>query len=411
MVMEDLTNVDRNRKYISDGLQAVKMTFVQDINEMNTAPRYSPDMVYQHFGEEETIYGYADLEVTIHHSAQTLYSYINICYSSKAKNDNGLEADDIEDKLVHIDVRPNVLVTEKGAFNQKLISQKNFQPYGEMVHKFQSKGKNFEVYRVTEQSEDFNLFLERIQTLGMFFIECCSLTDNTEENWLHYFIYERCDTGEGDGSTIAKVAGFATLYKFYNYFEKVRPRIAQMLLLPQYRKSGIGAQFMESFLRDLRATPEVFDVTVESPGDQFTFLRDYVDCINCMNLPEFSSENLKNGFSDKMRMAALDKLKISKAQSRRVYEILRFRQTNKKDKEDLKAQRIDVKRRLYAPMKRSERDWKRLNLALTQEELRQAACGEMDEETKFSTLTQMYDRLMESYQKTIDRIEAHPNIF
>lgn len=168
---------------------------------------------------------------------------------------------------------------------------------------------------------------------------------------------------------------------------------------------------MESFLRDLRASPEVFDVTVESPGDQFVSLRDYVDCVNCMTLREFAPENLKRGYSDKMRQAALEKLKISRQQARRVYEILRYRATNKKDKEELKAQRIDVKRRLYAPMKKSDQDWKRLNLALTPDELRQAACGQMDEETKFSTLSQNYDRLMEAYQKTIDRIEQHPSIF
>lgn len=167
---------------------------------------------------------------------------------------------------------------------------------------------------------------------------------------------------------------------------------------------------MESFLRDLRATPEVFDVTVEAPGDQFTYLRDYVDCVNCMNLPEFAPEFLKKGYTESMRIAALEKLKISKTQSRRVYEILRYRVTNKNDKEELKAQRIDVKKRLYIPMKRSDKDWKRLNLALTPEELRQAACGAMDEETKFSTLSQMYDRLMEEYENTIKRIATHPNI-
>ncbi|CAA88954.2 Histone acetyltransferase type B catalytic subunit [Caenorhabditis elegans] len=411
MVMEDVTNVNRNRRYISDGLAVVKMTFLKNMQEISTAPRYEPEMVYQHFGDEETIFGYEDLEVTIHHTAQTLYSYINVSYSSKAKNENGLEADDVIDKLVHPDVRPNVLVSGKEEFQQKLIKQKDFKPFGEMVHKFELKGKSYEVYKVAEQTEEFNLFLERIQTLGMFFIECCSLTDNTEDNWLHYFIYERCDTGEGDGSTVANVAGYATLFKFYNYIDRIRPRIAQMLLLPQYRKSGIGASFMESFLRDLRASPEVFDVTVESPGDQFVSLRDYVDCVNCMTLREFAPENLKRGYSDKMRQAALEKLKISRQQARRVYEILRYRATNKKDKEELKAQRIDVKRRLYAPMKKSDQDWKRLNLALTPDELRQAACGQMDEETKFSTLSQNYDRLMEAYQKTIDRIEQHPSIF
>ncbi|CAI2348276.1 unnamed protein product [Caenorhabditis sp. 36 PRJEB53466] len=410
--MEDLTNVNnRTRKYVSDGLESIILTFVRELQEMSTATRYAPEMVYQHFGDEETIFGYEDLEVTVHHTAQTLYTYINVNYSAKFKEEQGLKADDIVEKLVHQDVRANVLVSGKEEFQQKLIRQKEFEPYGELIHKFESKGKKFEVYKVTESSEDFDLFLERIQTLGMFYIECCSLTNNSEENWMHYFIYEMCDTGEGDGSTLPLVAGYASLYRFYNYLDKTRPRIAQMLLLPQYRKTGIGAQFMESFLRDLRATPDVFDITVEAPGDQFTYLRDYVDCVNCMTLPEFSSENLKKGYTEDMRMAALRTLKISKAQARRVYEILRFRVTNKNDKEELRKQRVDVKKRLYIPMKRSERDWKRLNLALTPEELKQAACGAMDEETKFSTLSQTYERLMEAYQTTIDRIAAHPRIF
>lgn len=143
---------------------------VKNMQEISTAPRYEPEMVYQHFGDEETIFGYEDLEVTIHHTAQTLYSYINVSYSSKAKNENGLEADDVIDKLVHPDVRPNVLVSGKEEFQQKLIKQKDFKPFGEMVHKFELKGKSYEVYKVAEQTEEFNLFLERIQTLGMLWV-------------------------------------------------------------------------------------------------------------------------------------------------------------------------------------------------------------------------------------------------
>uniref|UniRef100_A0A8R1IE39 histone acetyltransferase n=1 Tax=Caenorhabditis japonica TaxID=281687 RepID=A0A8R1IE39_CAEJA len=170
MVMEDLTNVqltNSDRKYVSDGLKAIKLTFLKDSQEMSTATQYAPDMVYQHFGDEETIFGYEDLDVTLHHTAQTLFAYTNISYSGKFKGDKGLEADDINEKLVHADVRTNVLCSGKGEFQQKLIKQKEFKPYGEMIHKFQSKGKTFEVYKVTEQSESFNLFLERIQTLGM----------------------------------------------------------------------------------------------------------------------------------------------------------------------------------------------------------------------------------------------------
>lgn len=121
---------------------------------------------------------------------------------------------------------------------------------------------------------------------------------------------------------------------------------------------------------------------VEDPADEFIYLRDYVDCLNCSKLQEFAPENLVNGFSDKMRDAAREKLKINavsfstlvkevalnefrfldetvllifvsqlQMQCRRVYEILRYMHTDIKDPSSLKAYRIDVKRRLEKPLK------------------------------------------------------------
>ncbi|KAK6029204.1 DEAD2 domain protein, partial [Ostertagia ostertagi] len=116
--------------------------------------------------------------------------------------------------------------------------------------------------------------------------------------------------------------------------------------------------------------------SAEDPADNFVYLRDYVDCVNCSKLPEFAPAKLKNGFTEDMRIAALNKLKITKRQSRRVYEILRLKCTNMKDAAEAKAYRLDVKRRLEAPMRRNERDWKKIQRALDDNEYAQ---GRMDE--------------------------------
>lgn len=54
-------------------------------------------------------------------------------------------------------------------------------------------------------------------------------------------------------------------------------------------------------------------VSAEDPADNFVSLRDYVDCVNCAKLPEFAPDKLKGGFTDEMKLAALRKLKITKA--------------------------------------------------------------------------------------------------
>lgn len=51
---------------------------------------------------------------------------------------------------------------------------------------------------------------------------------------------------------------------------------------------------------------------MEDPSYDFMRLRDYVDALRCKDLSEFSPENIRNGFSDKMVEQARKELKINK---------------------------------------------------------------------------------------------------
>lgn len=155
---------------------------------------------------------------------------------------------------------------------------------------------------------------------------------------------------------------------------------------------------------------EVLDVTAEDPADNFVSLRDYVDCVNCAKLPEFAPDKLKGGFTDEMKLAALRKLKITKRQSRRVYEILRLKCTDMKDPVEAKAYRLDVKRRLELPMKRNERDWKKIQRALDDNEYAQVAASCVNADQKMQQLQQLFDDEVEAYKMTIQRMIVHPTI-
>ena len=173
----------------------------------------------------------------------------------------------------------------------------------------------------------------------------------------------------------------------------MRPRISQMLVLPQFQKQGLGARLLDTVCKYYWNNPKVVDITgmlqesfvhanrfsflfcfsnpyfngrnvkllikyilVEDPSDDFIRLRDFVDVQNSLKLLEcFSStDKVRSGFNDGMVKEANEKLKLCKRQTRRVYEIVRLHWTKKAgplndDSVEYKAYRVDVKKRLNIP--------------------------------------------------------------
>lgn len=63
--------------------------------------------------------------------------------------------------------------------------------------------------------------------------------------------------------------------------------------------------------------PEIFTFSfrniflAEAPAESFIITRDYVNCSNCSTLKEFHADNLKKGFTEEMKNAALLRFKIN----------------------------------------------------------------------------------------------------
>lgn len=53
---------------------------------------------------------------------------------------------------------------------------------------------------------------------------------------------------------------FCTIYKFYAYPDKIRPRISQFFVLPSHQRKGIGTKLFETVARLLRADDSVIDL-------------------------------------------------------------------------------------------------------------------------------------------------------
>lgn len=133
-----------------------------------------------------------------------------------------------------------------------------------------------------------------------------------------------------------------TVYRYYAYPEHIRPRIAQVLILPPFRQMGLGTQLLQAIYREYVGMNEVKDITgngnsnhevnalvnvdciltklylhththtVEDPSVTFQRIRNYVDAVNCSTLPSFKREHLMQGFNNEMVIEAREKFKINK---------------------------------------------------------------------------------------------------
>ena len=121
-------------------------------------------------------------------------------------------------------------------------------------------GRHFALHRWRLDFPSASSYHDRLSTLSMWLIETASPVDTSDEAWTVYGLYEK-KSADADCSGL-KLAGYATVYAFTTPFRKPRPcsvRLAQLLLLPPYQRSGHGLRIMDAIYADA-------DAVVDSNG-------------------------------------------------------------------------------------------------------------------------------------------------
>lgn len=208
-----------------------------------------------------------------------------------------------------------------------------------------------------------------------------------------------------NGNPQYAIAGYMTVYNYYAYPSRIRPRISQVLVLPPFQKQGHGAQMLQTFYNTCYGNSDILDITVEDPSENFQRLRDFVDARNCMKLKSFKPESLQEGYDDDMAWEAREKYKINRKQARRIYEILRLKATDRSNKEQFRQYRLDVKRRLNIPFQKNGRDFQKFGKALNQEELR-ATLGCLTLDQRHMYLENEFEEHLTMYNHVIERLAA-----
>nr|CAD2188881.1 unnamed protein product [Meloidogyne enterolobii] len=413
---------ENDDEYVADALLAVKLNFVSSTDEIDKFPKYSPEFAYQHFGETEKIVGYKNLSVNVIYSDASLFLTSLVKYDGILNGNSAIQADNIVEKIK--DALPSTQLDAYlpfDKFKDKLVEQTKFRPYGELISKFyieQEIGKErcFELYKFDKLETDPRLeegikFLERAQSIAFWYIESVQYTDEEDPRFFNYFLFESLKSSN-NGLSRWKFAGYANLYRFYHYPDKDRIRIAQILLAPPFRKMGLGPKFLQAIYSDLWRIETVWDITAEVPADSFVIMRDYVDALNCSKLPQFSKENLMNGFNTEMYKIAREKYKLCKMQARRIYEILRLFHTKVNVPEELKQFKEDVFKRLKKLVMDPKRDRGRIAQSFADDEQSLAiAMMAFEPEQQQHQLETLYENLVNNYRIVLDLLAKYEKEF
>jgi histone acetyltransferase 1 len=344
-----------------------------DLEESNetttTTTSFHPEFTHQIFGDDESIFGYKSLSVEYMLTPGSLHAFIGLSYKEKIapRKFGGIESDDVYAQLDAFGCSPGYDKDLK-SFASKITQDKQFKPFGKKVWEYSVQSGEYEIYKVDSSctsSPAFISYLVRVQTILAFFIETFSFLDSSDPQWSHFFVYERQRQQQDDDEDRYVTMGYASIYNFYSFPDRVRERISQVLIFPQYQHAGHGAQLVQAIYSDAIESSQVTDVTAEDPSSEFVSLRDFVTTKMCLQLDSKFKDKQKliegdTKFVNELIATAKRQFKMPKLQSLRCYEIVRLaavtnRDNQQEEEEEWNKMRLDIKKRLYMPFFRKSK--------------------------------------------------------
>ncbi|CAH1974959.1 unnamed protein product [Acanthoscelides obtectus] len=181
----------------------------------------------------------------------------------------------------------------------------------------------YATYKITEcdlKDEKFKEYHQKFETFIVWFIDAANYIDLEDEKWMIFYIYEELEHPVTKKVHVSPI-GFCSIYNFFCYPNKVRPRISQFFVLPSHQRRGIGGHLYHAIAQKLRALPDVADITVEEPTAVFQKIRNIDDSL--LVLEKLKEKNRKIvTMSRESAVKFIRELKVCQRQARRLVDIL-----------------------------------------------------------------------------------------
>ncbi|KAI0956701.1 hypothetical protein AcW1_005315 [Taiwanofungus camphoratus] len=142
----------------------------------------------------------------------------------------------------------------------------------------------------------FREYHRRMQLFILLYIEAGSYIREDEETWEFVVLYEKRKRRSDPKVGTYHFVGYATLYPFYCFPEKVRMRISQFVILPPYQQEGHGSALYAAVYQHVLGAGHIAELTVEDPAEAFEDLRDRNDLKMLLADERFMHEALGDGW-------------------------------------------------------------------------------------------------------------------
>lgn len=239
------------------------------------------------FFDDEKIYGYQELKITIWISSISFHAHADITF--QGTSDRGKGITDLKSALEKIFAE--TLLESKDDFLQTFSTENNFissvVSNGEKLQTQASNGhtshfngnseaasSDLEVVRLVVGNSAAGHLYSRLVPLVLLLIEGSNPIDVTDPSWeLYLLIQKKTDQPE---NTRHLLLGFSAVCRFYHYPDGSRLRLSQILVLPPYQRKGYGSYLVE-MLSNVAISEDIYDLTVEEPADYFQHVRTSFD--------------------------------------------------------------------------------------------------------------------------------------
>ncbi|KAH1057170.1 hypothetical protein J1N35_035235 [Gossypium stocksii] len=267
----------------------IKIYLASKKEEVGTSDGYriNPVDLNSFFEEDEKIYGYQGLKITIWISSISFHAYADITFQSTSDGAKGIT--DLKSALEKI--FGETLLENKDDFLQTFSTENNFISSAvSNEEKLQTKASNghtthfngsseaafsdLEVVRLMMSNLAAGHLYSRLVPLVLLLVDGSNPIDVTDPSWeLYLLTRKKTDHPE---NTQHILLGFAALYRFYRYPYGSRLRLSQILVLPPYQHKGYGSYLVE-VLSNVAISENVYDLTVEEPQEYFQHVRTSFD--------------------------------------------------------------------------------------------------------------------------------------
>ncbi|KAG9960229.1 histone acetyltransferase type B catalytic subunit, partial [Aureobasidium melanogenum] len=312
---------------------------------------FGPLCTYPMFGEEEVIFGYRGLDMSLSLAAHNMRPHMDISWTEQFPQLGDIKASDIRGALQDF-IPEFAFATKSRAEALADPNAASFTPPGTLLHSYTHKGHKFEVWKAALSDDGAREIMENVQVLVPMFIEGGTILELDEpwvaNRWTLFMLYQ-VDQKQADTSPYTLI-GFSTSYRVFTLPDRRNPakhdlallqheesdmdailrrwnsetngedndvvktplqlpsreRISQFLIIPSHQGSGHGARLYNTVFESLITPDNICELTVEDPNEAFDDMRDVCDLLWLRNNNEdFASLKIETQIdSAKLKMNA-----------------------------------------------------------------------------------------------------------